>query len=162
MQLRQALTETVAALHRELATMSAAVVAAEDRLAVETSILPQQTTVGTRRLRVQYLRIGHPSELSAQCPASPGTLLTWLTDRPAGSFVAARATGDGGESLTLPARNVVRALVPPSCGVVHAGQELFDWLRRHDLAINGPTLEEHLVDSEGASATVLEIPVQPS
>jgi DNA-binding transcriptional MerR regulator len=160
-QLRQALTETVAALHRDIATMSAAVSAAEDHLAVETSILPQQTTVGTRRLRVRYLRIGHPSELSARCPTSPSTLLTWLTERPAGSFAAAWTTEGGGEHLTLPTRSVVRALVPPSRGVVHAGQELFDWLRRQDLAITGPTLEEHLVDAEGVSATVLEIPVHP-
>jgi DNA-binding transcriptional MerR regulator len=156
-QLRQALTETVDVLRREIATMSSAVAAAEDHLTVETSILPQQTRVEARHLRVHYLRVDHPAELSARC-STPTTLLTWLSEHPSGSFVAAMATGR--ESLTLPARSVVRALVPPACGVVRAGQELFDWLRRHDLVITGPTLEEHLVDADGASATVLEIPVR--
>ncbi len=160
-QLRQALADALAVLRRDIATMSAAVAAAEDHLAAATSILPQQTSVGVRRLRVHYLRVGHPSELSARCPA-PATLLTWLSGPPADGFVAAWATGHGGESLTLPARNVVRAVVPSTSGVVRTGLELFDWLRRQDLAITGPTLEEHLVDAEGAVATVLEIPVQPA
>jgi DNA-binding transcriptional MerR regulator len=159
-QLRQALAETVGVLRRDIATMSAAVAAAEDRLAVETAILPQQTSVGTRRLRVDYMRVGHASELSVRC-STPATLLTWLSELPTGSFVAALATERGAESLTLPARNVVRTLVPATCGVVRAGQELFDWLRRQHLAVMGPTLEEHLVDADGARATVLEIPVRP-
>jgi hypothetical protein len=106
------------------------------------------------------MRVGHASELSVRC-STPATLLTWLNELPTGSFVAALATDRGGESLTLPARNVVRTLVPPTCGVVRAGQELFDWLRRQHLAVMGPTLEEHLVDDDGVRAMVLEIPVRP-
>ncbi len=155
-QVRQALAETAAALRRDIATMAAAVAAAEDRLAVETSILPQRTTVGERRLRVERTHVAHPAELSARCPT---TLLTWLTGHPTGGFAAAVVTDRGGERLTLPVRNVVRAMVPPGCGVVRAGHDLFGWLHRHDLAITGPTLEEHLVDADGATATVLEIPV---
>ncbi|WP_433270945.1 MerR family transcriptional regulator [Actinosynnema sp. CS-041913] len=158
-QLRQALAGALDVLRRDIATMSAAVSAAEDHLAVQTSILPQQTTVGVRRLRVHYTRVGHPSELGVRCPA-PATLLTWLSGLPADGFAAAWTTGHGGESLTLPARDVVRAVVPPTSDVVRTGRELFDWLRRQDLAITGPTLEEHLVDAEGVGATVLEIPVQ--
>lgn len=62
--------------------------------------------------------------------------------------------------LFLPARTVVRAVVPPSAGVV-AGQDLFGWLHRHHLAVTGPTVEEHLGDADGAHAIVLEIPVSP-
>ena len=43
--------------------------------------------------------------------------------------------------------------------VVRAGHDLFGWLRRHDLAVAGPTAEEHLTDADGVSATVLEVPV---
>ncbi|GAB3007519.1 MerR family transcriptional regulator [Saccharothrix stipae] len=160
-QLRAALAETVDDLRRDMAAMATAVAAAEDRLAVETSILPQETDVAARRLRVHYLDVAHPSELSAWC-SSPTTLVTWLQERPADGFVAAVATGGGGETLTLPARSVVRAVVPPTRGVVHAGQELFDWVRRHDLVVAGPTVEEHLVDADGDTATVLEIPVRPA
>jgi hypothetical protein len=92
-------------------------------------------------------------------PTPPTTLLTWLTARPAGTFVAALGTDRAGDTLTLPARSVVRATVPPGVGVVRSGQDLFDWLQRHRLAPAGPTVEEHLLDGDGASAVVLEIPV---
>jgi DNA-binding transcriptional MerR regulator len=157
-RVRQAVADTVVRLRQDVAAMAAAVAAAEDHLATATSILPQQTRVGARHLRVDYLRVTDPSELATRCSAR-STLLTWLTTAPAGEFVAALATGHGAESLTLPARDVVRAVVPPACDVVRAGLDLFDWLRRQDLAVTGPTLEEHLADADGVSATVLEIPV---
>jgi DNA-binding transcriptional MerR regulator len=158
-QVRQALAETVAALRRDIAAMSAAVAAAEDRLAVGGSVLPQVTHVSARRLRVRYRDVRHPSELADLCAGGPTTLLTWLTHRPTGTFRAAVAAGRAGEALTLPARPVVRATVPPAVGVVRAGHDLFDWLRRHHLSPAGPTVEEHLVDADGATATVLEIAV---
>ena len=159
-RLLEALTETVAALGRDIAAMSAAVAAAQDRLATESPILPQETTVGMRRLQVRRFEVGHPSELAEQCGTRPATLLTWLSGDPDGRFAAAVATDRGGERLSLPARRVVRAIVPPAYGLVRAGKDLFDWLRRHDLAVAGPTLEDHLVDAEGESATVLEIPIR--
>lgn len=155
---RQALTETVDVLRRDIAALSEAVAAAEDHLAVETAILPRRTTVAARRLRVRRVEVGHPSELGAWCST---TVLTWLDDLPANGFPAAVAA-DGGEPLTLPERTVVRAVVPPASGVVRAGRELFDWLRRHGLAIGGPTVEDHLTDADGVTATVLEIPVRPA
>jgi DNA-binding transcriptional MerR regulator len=157
-QVRQALADTVVHLRQDIAAMTAAVAAAEDHLATATSVLPQQTRVGARRLRVDYLRVADPAELGARC-STGAILLTWLDAPPSGDFVAAWATGYGAESLTLPARDVVRAVVPPAGDVVRAGHDLFDWLRRHELAITGPTLEEHLTDGDGVSATVLEIPV---
>lgn len=160
-QLRQLLAETVRTLRRDIAEMTAAVAAAEDRLAVESVILPQVARVGERRLRVHRLHVGHPSELAAVCGEAPTALLTWLTGRPVGGFATAVATPSGGEKLTLPARSVVRVVVPPECGLVRAGQDLFDWLGRHALAVSGPTLEERLTDDEGVSATVLEVPVTP-
>ena len=42
--------------------------------------------------------------------------------------------------------------------MVRAGQDLFDWLHRQHLTVAGPTVEEHLVDGGGATATVLEVP----
>ncbi|MCC8247025.1 MerR family transcriptional regulator [Saccharothrix luteola] len=162
--LRQALTERVDALRRDIAALSEAVAAAEDRLAVQTAILPQRTTVAARRVRVERVEVGHPSELGAWCST---TVLTWL-DRdptnlaPVTGFAAAVATERGGEPLVLPERTVVRAVAPPTSGVVRAGRELFDWLRRHHLAVDGPTVEEHLVDGDGDTATVLEIPVRPA
>ncbi|WP_182907118.1 hypothetical protein [Microbispora sp. H13382] len=107
------------------------------------------------------MRLDHPSELAALCPAPPATLLTWLRGQPTGGFTAAVTTDRGGEKLTLPARAVVRAVVPPSTDVVHAGQDLFGWLHRHHLTITGPTVEEHLVDADGAHAVVLEVSVHP-
>jgi hypothetical protein len=56
---------------------------------------------------------------------------------------------------------VVRATVPPAVGVARAGQDLFAWLRRHRLVVAGPTVEDHLVDGDGGTATVLEIAVEP-
>ncbi|MEV0607885.1 helix-turn-helix domain-containing protein [Polymorphospora rubra] len=159
-QLRQALTETVAALRRDIASMSQAVVAAEDRLATDTSILPQLSHVGPRRLHVRRLSVEHPAELADWCVAPSTVLLTWLTGQPVGGFRAAVGTGRGGETLTLPGRDVVRVVVPPARGVVGAGQELFDWLDRNRLALTGPTLEERLVDADGVGATVLEVPVR--
>ncbi|MER5319883.1 hypothetical protein [Streptosporangium roseum] len=148
-------------IKHDIAALAAAAAHAEDRLATPMSILPQQTTLGSRRLRVRRLRLDHPSELAAVCPAPPATLLTWLHGQPTGGFTAAVTTGRDGEQLTLPARAVVRAVVPPSTDVVRAGQDLFGWLHRHHLAITGPTVEEHLVDADGAHAIVLEVSVHP-
>ncbi|MBG0815932.1 MerR family transcriptional regulator [Planomonospora sp. ID82291] len=159
--LRQALTDTVAAIRRDIAELEAAAARAEDRLRRPMSILPQQAAVRARRLRVRRLRVEHPSELAAVCGDAPETLLTWLHGHPAGGFAAAVAAGRDGEPLTLPARTVVRAVVPPAVGVVRAGQDLFGWLDRHGLAVAGPTLEEHLVDAEGVGVTVLEVPTRP-
>lgn len=151
-QVRQALTETLVLLRRDITAMTEAVAAAEDHLATTTSVLPQRTTVGPRHLRVDYLRVTDPANL--RCTT---TLLTWLTTPPAGEFAAAVATRHGGADLTLPARDVVRAVV--SGDVVRAGLDLFAWLRRNDLAVTGPTVEDHLTDADGGTATVLEIPV---
>ncbi|MEU8383620.1 MerR family transcriptional regulator [Streptosporangium sp. NPDC048865] len=160
-QLRQALTEVVTDIAHDIAALAAAAAHAEDRLATPMSILPQETTVGPRHLRVRRSHLDHPSMLAALCPAPPATLLTWLRGRPTGGFTAAVTTDRGGERLTLPARTVVRAVVPPSTDVVHAGQELFGWLHRHHLAVTGPTVEDHLTDADGAHAVVLEVPVHP-
>ncbi|MFI6706319.1 MerR family transcriptional regulator [Nonomuraea sp. NPDC050478] len=163
-QLRQALAETMTGIRRDIATLAATAARAQDHLDAPMSILPQQAAVGPRRLRVRRTRVRHPSELAALCPAAPAApaaLLTWLDGPPADGFACAVTTGRAGEQLTLPARTVVRAVVPPSAGVVPAGHELFGWLRRHHLAVDGPTLEEHLVDAEGRHATVLEVPVRP-
>ncbi|MGW5156271.1 MerR family transcriptional regulator [Nonomuraea wenchangensis] len=159
-QLRQALAEIVTGIRHDIAVLAAAAAHAEDRLTTSMSILPQETTLGSRRLRVRRVRLDHPSELAALCPAPPATLLTWLRGEPTGGFTAAVSTDrQDGEQLTLPARAAVRAVVPPSADVVRAGQDLFGWLRRHHLAITGPTVEEHLVDADGAHAVVLEVSV---
>jgi DNA-binding transcriptional MerR regulator len=155
-QVRAALAETVEELRREIAVRSAALTAAQDHLSAAPPILPQETTVEPRHLRVRHFRVEHPSELAC---ARPTVLLTWLAGRPTGGFAAAVETSRGGERLTLPARRVVRTVVPPGGGVVRAGQDLFDWLHRRHIRISGPTLEEHLVDGDGARATVLEVPV---
>ncbi|WP_428966223.1 MerR family transcriptional regulator [Micromonospora fluostatini] len=160
--LRQALADTVAELRRDIAAKTAAVAAAEDRLAAPTSVLPQMATVGARRLHVRHLRIAHPSALAALCPPPPTTLLTWLDGRPTGDFVAAVTADGGGDRLDLPARTVVRTVVPPATGVVRAGLDLFHWLHRRGLTVAGPTLEEHLVDADHTVATILEIPVRPA
>ncbi|MEO3814886.1 MerR family transcriptional regulator [Sphaerisporangium sp. B11E5] len=159
--LRQALTETVTNLRRDIATLAATAAHAEDHLATPMSILPQQATVGPRRLRVRRVRLHHPSELGTICPAPPATLLTWLRGQPTGAFAAAVTTRGTGEQLSLPARTVVRAVVPPSAGVVRAGEDLFGWLHRHQLTITGPTVEDHLMDADGAHAVVLEVTVDP-
>ncbi|GAA0383047.1 hypothetical protein Acor_70850 [Acrocarpospora corrugata] len=157
-QLRQALAENVTSLHRDISALAATAAQAEDHLMTPMSILPQQTTVEPRRLRVD-----HASELAAICAAvSPSTLLTWLGGIPIGGFAAAVTTDRGGEQLILPARAVVRAVIPSSIGVVRAGEELFGWLHRHGLTVAGPTLEDHLMDVGGAHATVLEVPVDRS
>jgi DNA-binding transcriptional MerR regulator len=158
-EVRQVLSETAEALRRDLAAIAETVAAAEDRLAVATAVLPQQAAVGERRLRVRRFDVGHPSELAAACGEPPDVLLTWLTGRPDGGFAAAVATARGGDRLVLPPRNVVRAVVPQECGLIRAGQDLFDWLVRNDFAVSGPTLEERLVDGDGVGVTVLEIPV---
>ncbi|MDF5754980.1 MerR family transcriptional regulator [Spongiactinospora sp. TRM90649] len=159
--LRQALAEIVTGIRRDIAALTAAATYAEDHLATPMSILPQQTTVTSRRLRVHRLCLDHPSELAALCPAPPATLLTWLRGYPAGGFTAAVTTDHDGERLTLPARAVVRAVVPPSTNVIRAGQDLFTWLHRHHLAVTGPTVEDHLIDADGAQAVVLELSVRP-
>ncbi|GII93557.1 MerR family transcriptional regulator [Sinosporangium siamense] len=159
-QLRQALSEIVTGIQRDIAALAATAAHAEDHLATPMSILPQQAAMRPRRLRVRRLHLDHPSELAAVCPAPPATLLTWLRGQPTGGFTAAVTTDRAGEQLTLPARAVVRAVIPPSTDVVRAGQELFDWLHRHHLAITGPTVEEHLIDAEGAHAIVLEAPIK--
>ncbi|MGP3963346.1 MerR family transcriptional regulator [Nonomuraea sp. 3N208] len=160
-QLRQALTEIVANIRRDIATLAATAAHAEDHLAAPMSILPQQTAVDARRLRVRRMHLNHPAELAAVCPAPPAALLTWLHGQPTGGFAAAVTTDRAGEQLFLPARTVVRAIVPPSAGVVRAGQDLFGWLHRHRLDITGPTVEEHLIDADGAHAIVLEVTVNP-
>lgn len=157
-QLRQALTDTVTALRHDIAAMSSVVAAAEHHLASQTSIIPQETTVGPRRLRVRHLRIDDPAELRTHCPNPSATLLTWLSGHPTTGFAAA-VTDHRGEPLTLPARTVVRAVVPPATGLIRAGQVLFDWLHRNARTVAGPTLEDHLADADGAHATVLEVPV---
>ncbi|MCZ7422596.1 MULTISPECIES: hypothetical protein [unclassified Micromonospora] len=91
--------------------------------------------------------------------AAPATLVTWLSGAPSGAFTVA-VTDVRGTTLTLPARTVVRAVVPPGCGVARAGRDLFDWLCRHRLSPVGPTTEDHVVDGDGMNAIVLEIPVQ--
>ncbi|WP_238011955.1 MerR family transcriptional regulator [Dactylosporangium sp. AC04546] len=155
-QVRAALADTVAELRRDIAAKSAAVAAAEDRLAAATPVLPQVAAVGPRRLRVRRFQVADPGELGPLCAG--GTLLTWLSGPPGAPFTAAVADR-GGEPLTLPPRRVVRAVVPPDWGVVRSGLDLFDWVRRHRLAVAGPAVEEHLTDADGATATVLEIPV---
>jgi DNA-binding transcriptional MerR regulator len=158
-EVHRVLIETAEALRRDLAALNDTVAAAEDRLAVATAILPQVTAVRERRLRVRRFSVEHPSELDALCGQAPDLLLTWLTGRPDGGFTAAVATARAGDRLVLPARNVVRAIVPPAGGLVEAGQDLFDWLVRNDFAVSGPTLEERLVDGDGVGVTVLEVPV---
>ncbi|GIH99553.1 MerR family transcriptional regulator [Planobispora takensis] len=160
-QLRQALTEAVAGIRHDIAALTATAAHIADHLTTPMSVLPQQAAVGPRRLRVRRMRIGHPSELAGLCPAPPATLLTWLDGRPTGAFTAAVTTGRDGERLTLPARTVVRAVVPPAGDVVRAGQDLFGWLHRHRLDVAGPTVEEHLLDADGAHAVVLEISTRP-
>ncbi|GAA3704331.1 hypothetical protein GCM10022224_082380 [Nonomuraea antimicrobica] len=160
-QLRQAVTDVLAGLRHDITALAATAAHAQDHLATPMSILPQQSTVGPRRLRVHHLRLAHPAELAAVCPASAATLLTWLRGHPTGGFAAAVTTDHAGQQITLPSRTVVRAVVPPATGVVRAGQDLFGWLDRHHLDIVGPTVEEHLVDADGAQATVLELPVRP-
>ncbi|WP_214403408.1 MerR family transcriptional regulator [Pseudonocardia lacus] len=163
--LRQALSEAVAAVRADIAALTATVERAEDHLGARMSVLPRQTTVGARRLRVRRLRIEHPSELGAVCGGPGGLLLTWLDAPPdggfGGGFDVAVGAGRAGEALTLPVRDVVRAVVPAGTGVVRAGQELLGWVRRRRMAVAGPTVEEHLVDGDGARAAVLEIPVRP-
>ncbi|WP_049559349.1 MerR family transcriptional regulator [Nonomuraea sp. SBT364] len=159
-QVRQAVTENLASLRRDIATLTATAAHAEDHLATPMSILPQSATVGPRHLRVRHLTLHRPADLAVHCPDPPATLLTWLQSHPTGPFTAA-VTTDGGTRLTLPARSVVRAVVPESTGVVRAGQELFGWLDRHGLDIIGPNTEEHLMDGDGARATLLEISVGP-
>ncbi|MDG4766679.1 MerR family transcriptional regulator [Solwaraspora sp. WMMD406] len=158
-QLRQALVETVAALRDDIAARTATVAAAEDHLAGTASVLPQVARVGTRRLRMRHVRVADPAELAVLCPRPPTVLLTWLRGWPERGFRAAVATDRSGERLDLPARTVVRAVVPPTSGVVRAGLDLFAWLPRQHLTVAGPTTEDHLVDGDGAAVTVLEIPV---
>ncbi|WP_283136123.1 MerR family transcriptional regulator [Rhizohabitans arisaemae] len=158
--LAQALGETVATLHRDIAALSAVAARAEEYLTTPAPILPQQTTVPARRLRVRHLTVAHPAELADHCAADAAVLLTWLRGRPSGEFTAALTTARGGRWLALPARTAVRVVVPPGTGVVDAGRYLFDWLHHRGLTVCGPTLEEHLVDDDGDRATVLEVPVQ--
>lgn len=158
-QLRQALVETVAALRDEIAARTAILVAAEDHLTGTASVLPQVTRVGARRLRVRRVTVADPTELATLCPQSPTVLLTWLRGRPETGFRAAVTDDRSGERLELPVRTVVRAVVPPTADVVRAGLDLFAWLPRHHLTVAGPTSEDHLVDGDGATGTVLEIPV---
>ncbi|MDH2426843.1 MerR family transcriptional regulator [Sphaerisporangium sp. TRM90804] len=160
-RLRQAVAEVLTGIRRDITALAATAALVEDHLATSMSILPQQATVGPRRLRVRHLRLDHPAELAAVCPAPPATLLTWLRGHPDGGFAAAVTTDHGGEQLILPARTVVRAVVPPAADLVQAGHDLFGWLDRHHLDIAGPNVEEHLMDADGAQATVLETPVLP-
>ncbi|MEV6692734.1 MerR family transcriptional regulator [Micromonospora sp. NPDC051196] len=157
---RQAVRETVADIRRHITALDQTADRAEDYLATPAPILPQQATVGARHLRVRHLTVAHPSELAAVCAAQPTTtLLTWLRALPHGDFAAAVDTGRTGKPLTLPARMVVRAVIPPATGIIDAGQHLFDWLHRRHLTITGPTVEDHLSDADGDHVTVLEVPV---
>jgi DNA-binding transcriptional MerR regulator len=158
-QVRQALRETLATVHREIAALGQVAEHAEDHLSRPMSILPRQATVGVRHLRVRYLTVGHPREIAAACAARPTTLLTWLRGHPDGAFTAAVEAGRTGERLTLPARTVVRAMVPPATAIVRAGRELFDWLHRHRLVVAGPTVEDQVVDADGTRAAILEVPI---
>ncbi|MGP4099777.1 MerR family transcriptional regulator [Nonomuraea sp. KM90] len=160
-QLRQALTETLADIRRDITALAATAAHAEDHLATPMTILPQQTRVGPRHLHVRHLRLDQPSALAAVCPPPPATLLTWLRGHPTGTFTAAVTTDRDGKHLTLPTRTVVRAVVPPTTTLVQAGHDLFGWLDRHHLDVAGPTVEDHLVDADGIQATVLELPVRP-
>ncbi|MCO1659956.1 MerR family transcriptional regulator [Pseudonocardia humida] len=160
-QVRQALQETVAVLHDDIAALTATAARAAEHLAAARTILPQQPTVGARRLRMHRVRVEHPAELAGMCGGPETLLLTWLDGPPEGGFTAAWA-GVGGEPLTLPVRDVARTIVPAGTGVVRAGRELFDWVDRQGLAVAGPTLEEHLVDGDGARAAALEVPVRPT
>jgi DNA-binding transcriptional MerR regulator len=153
------LAETVEALRRDIAEKAAALAAAEDRLAFAAAILPQEAAVGERRMRVRRIQVDHPAELAAACGEAPEALLTWLTGEPDGGFAAAFADRSG-DLFTLPARRVVRAIVPLELGLVPAGRELFGWLERNGLAVSGPTLEERLTDEDGVGVTVLEVPVR--
>lgn len=159
---RQAVADAAARVRAELAALAALAARAEEHLADPASLLPHRATVGARRLRMRRLHVAHPAELAEVCAHNPSPLLlTWLRGRPAGGFSAALAVPWGGERLILPERDVVRTMVPPGVSVVEAGQDMFGWLGRRRLAVTGPTLEEYLVDGEGAAATVLEIPVAP-
>ncbi|AEB45485.1 MerR family transcriptional regulator [Micromonospora maris] len=159
-QVRQAVRETVADIRRRITALDQTADRAEDYLDTPAPLLPQQATVGTRHLRVRHLEVTHPGELAAVCAAYPtSTLLTWLRALPHGGFNAAVDTGGTGERLTLPARTVVRAVIPPATGIIDAGQHLFAWLHRHHLAIAGPTVEDHLSDADGDHVTVLEVPI---
>ncbi|WP_208020863.1 MerR family transcriptional regulator [Verrucosispora sioxanthis] len=158
-QLRQALAETVTALRRDIATMVETVAAVEDRLATDSPLLPRRARVAPRQLRLRRVEVADAVEVAALCTAAPATLVTWLSGAPAGAFTVA-VTDVRGTTLTLPARTVVRAVVPPGCGVARAGLDLFDWLCRHRLSPAGPTTEDHVVDGDGMNAIVLEIPVR--
>ncbi|WP_083949982.1 MerR family transcriptional regulator [Herbidospora yilanensis] len=148
---RRAVAETLTRLRADLAALTATAAEAEHYLAEPLTVVPRTTTVAARRLKVRRLTAAHPSELAAVCPA---TLLTWLD----GPFSAAVAD-EGGESFTLPARRVVRAVVPTPEGVVRAGHDLFAWLGRQGLTVTGPALEERLIDEAGGHAVVLDIPI---
>ncbi|WP_051759716.1 MerR family transcriptional regulator [Herbidospora cretacea] len=148
---RRAVAETLARLRADLAALTATAAEAEHYLAEPLTVVPRTTTAAARRLKVRRLTAAHPSELAGQCS---GTLLTWLD----GPFAAAVAD-DGGEPLTLPAREVVRAVLPTPEGVVRAGHDLFAWLARHGSTVAGPALEEHLIDEDGGRAVVLDIPI---
>ncbi|MFY1636891.1 MerR family transcriptional regulator [Solwaraspora sp. WMMB335] len=185
-QVRQAVRDAAAVLRRQIAALAAQAEYAEAYLAESlpstlpgrspVSMLPEPATVGARRLRVRHHHVAHPRDLATICPEPPSTLLTWLAARPEHGFPAAvtgpdvgrtgrvasgaGGAGQGGESLTLPARTVVRAVVPPQVGLVTAGLWLFGWLARRGFTTTaGPAVEDHLVDAEGGRATVLEIPV---
>ncbi|WP_066361512.1 MerR family transcriptional regulator [Herbidospora mongoliensis] len=149
---RRAVAAALTRVQAELSALTATAAEAEHYLAEPLTVVPRTTTLAARHLKVRHLTVTHPSELAALCPA---TLLTWLD----GPFAAAVAD-EGGERLTLPAREVVRAVVPAPEGVVRAGHDLFTWLTRHDLKAGGPALEEHLVDAEGGHAVVLDVPIR--
>ncbi|MEU5554467.1 MerR family transcriptional regulator [Micromonospora sp. NPDC047793] len=161
-QVRQAVRETMAEIRRQVTAMKEVADRAEDYLSAPMPILPHQATVGARHLRVRHLTVTHPSEIAAVCATdSRATLLTWLRARPQSGFTAAVDTGRTGERLTLPARTVVRAVLPPTAGIIDAGHHFFDWLHRHHLTITGPTVEDHLTDASGDHITVLEVPIRP-
>ncbi|MFC5833653.1 hypothetical protein [Nonomuraea insulae] len=65
------------------------------------------------------------------------------------------------DHLLLPARAVVRAVLPASTDLRQAGQDVFAWLDRHHTEVTGPNVEDHLMDADAAQATVLEVTVNP-
>lgn len=158
--LRHALVDTVTALRADIDAKSAVLSVAEEQLTSTRVVLPQRATVGARRLRVRHLHVDHPSELAELCSTGSTTLLTWLREPPTGGFAAAVTTAAEGDLLTLPEREVVRAAVPTAHDLARAGGDLFDWVTRHQLVPDGPTVEDHLVDARGDRVTMLEIPVR--
>ncbi|RSM78162.1 MerR family DNA-binding transcriptional regulator [Kibdelosporangium aridum] len=161
-EIRRVLRVALADLDRQIDKLTEVAEGTRRHLASATALVPHVTTAEVRRLRVCHLTVEHPSEIAAACADEPSTLVTWLRGRPDGAFVAAVGTGRTGDPLVLPARTVARVTVTAREAVVGAGYDLFDWLASHRLTVSGPTVETRLVDGDGVSATVLEVPFAQS